>query len=85
MRAKKSEKFLSTATLMGLASHAMMGAAMALGFALLLVIVNPSGIARLLQDAGANVFIGTLVTTFGIGSALTGAVFMMTEENGPLS
>ncbi len=85
MRAKKSGKLLSTATLMRLATQAVMGTAMALCFALLLVIVNPSDIADLLRDAGANVFLGALVTTFGTGAALTGAVFMMTEDNGPLS
>lgn len=80
MRAKRPERLLSAATLMRLAGHAMMGVAMGLCFALTLVIANPSGIANLLQDAGPDVFIGTLVTTFGVGSALTGAVFMMAEE-----
>ncbi len=80
MRAKGPEKPPSAATLIRLASHAMMGVAMGLCFALTLVIANPSGITNLLQDAGPDVFIGTLVTTFGIGSALTGAVFMIAEE-----
>lgn len=80
MRAKGPEKPPSAATLMRLAGQAMMGVAMGLCFALTLAIANPSGIADLLQDAGPSVFIGALVTTFGIGSAVTGAVFMMAEE-----
>jgi hypothetical protein len=82
MRAKKPEKLLSTATLMRLAGHAMMGVAMGLCFALTLAFANPSGIAELLRDAGPSVFIGALVTTFGVGAALTGAVFIMTDETG---
>jgi hypothetical protein len=62
-----------------------MGAAMGLAFALLLVVVNPSGVAGLIQDGGSPaVFVGTLVTMFGVGAALTGAVLIATEENSPL-
>ncbi len=85
MRAKKPEKLLSTPTLLRLAGQAMMGVAMGLSFGLLLVIINPSDIAGLLQDGDPGVFVGALVTTFGIGAALTGALFMMTEEDGTLS
>ncbi len=83
MRVRKPSRLPSAAAAMNVAVQAMMGAAMGLSLALLLVIVNPSGIATLVHDgASPGVFVGTLVLSFGIGAALTGAVFMMTEERG---
>jgi len=55
-----------------------MGVAMGLAFALILILVDPSGIATLSQ--GITVFVGTLVLIFGIGATLTGVVFIMTED-----
>ena len=61
--------------------HAAMGVAMGLAFALILMVMDPSGIAALVQQEGNQVgAVGTLMLTFGIGAALTGAVFMMTED-----
>ena len=61
--------------------HAAMGVAMGLAFALILMVMDPSGTAALVQQEGNQVgAVGTLVLTFGIGAALTGAVFMMTED-----
>jgi hypothetical protein len=57
------------------------GVAMGLAFALILMVMDPSGIAALVQQEGNQVgAVGTLMLTFGIGAALTGAVFMMTED-----
>jgi hypothetical protein len=61
-----------------------MGVAMGLAFALVLILVDPSGIATLVGHGGSQgttVFVGTLVLTFGIGATLTGVVFIMTEDN----
>jgi len=55
-----------------------------LAFALILMVMDPSGTATLVQQEGnqvAAVGMGTLMLTFGIGAALTGAVFMMTEDD----
>ena len=64
--------------------HAAMGVAMGLAFALILILVDPAGIATLIDHGGSQgtaVFVGTLVLTFGIGATLTGAVFIMMENN----
>jgi hypothetical protein len=70
--------------LLKLVGHAAMGVAMGLAFALILILVDPSGIATLIDHGGSQgtaVFVGTLVLTFGIGATLTGAVFIMMENN----
>jgi hypothetical protein len=70
--------------LLKLVGHAAMGVAMGLAFALILILVDPSGIATLINHAGSQditVLVGTLVLIFGIGATLTGAVFIMTEDN----
>ena len=69
---------------MKLASNAAMGIAMALVFVLSLNVLDRSGIARLIdhsQGATVLVFVGTVVTTFGIGATLTGLILIMTEDN----
>jgi hypothetical protein len=61
-----------------------MGVAMGLAFALILILMDPSGIATLINhggNQGTAVFVGTIVLTFGIGATLTGVVFIMTEDD----
>lgn len=61
-----------------------MGVAMGLAFALILILVDPSGIATLIDlggSQGTTVFVGTLVLSFGIGATLTGLVFTTMENN----
>ncbi|WFU79361.1 hypothetical protein QA645_33435 [Bradyrhizobium sp. CIAT3101] len=63
-------------------THAMMGAALGLVFTLALILANPA-VAGLLNHGGhaaAFVFVGTMVTTFAIGAALTGVVFILNED-----
>lgn len=82
MKAKKPKELVLTATLMKLFGHAAMGVAMGLGFALVLIVMNP-GVATLIQDGGnpvTSVFVASFVLTFGIGATLTGAILMMMEE-----
>jgi hypothetical protein len=84
MQTKKPSGLLTPSGLLKLVVHAAMGVAMGLAFALILMVMDPSGIAALIQRGGSQdtaVFIGTLMLSFGIGAALTGAVFMMTEDN----
>ncbi|MDN4988534.1 hypothetical protein KUL72_27455 [Bradyrhizobium arachidis] len=86
MRAKKSpEKSPSLVSPTGairLMTQAMMGAAFGLAFTLALILANPA-VAELLNHGGraaAFVFVGTMVTTFAIGAALTGVVFILNEN-----
>lgn len=84
MRTKKSD-LISASGLIRLMTHAMMGAALGLGFSLALVLSNPA-VADLLNNGGseaAMVFALTLVTTFAIGAALTGAVFILIDDKQP--
>jgi hypothetical protein len=76
----------TTSILMKLAGNTVMGVAMGLLFVLTLNVIDQSGIARLLdhsdnQGTTVLVFVGTIVTTFGIGATLTGLVLIMTEDN----
>jgi hypothetical protein len=84
MRLRKPPGLMSPAGLTKLGAHAVMGVAMGLLFALAMTLISPSGIVFLAGD-GANpdntLSLGALVLTFAIGTTLTGAIFMMTEEN----
>jgi hypothetical protein len=77
---------LLLASVLKLAGHAAMGVAMGLVFALVLTLTNPSGIMTAIDQcptprATFAVFVSTVALTFGIGAALTGFFFMMTEDN----
>jgi hypothetical protein len=84
MRTKKPPGLISPTGLTKLVAHAAMGVAMWLLFALVVTLINPSGIVIFAGD-GANpdntVSLGALVLTFAIGATLTGIIFMMTENN----
>jgi hypothetical protein len=70
--------------LLKLVGHAAMGVALGLGFALILILMERSGVAVTADRGGSQVsleFVGMLVLSFGIGATLTGAVFMLTEDN----
>lgn len=84
MRTKKRLELLSPSGLLKLACHTAMGAALGLGFALMLVLIDPAEIATLIAHGGNQataVFVGTLVLTFAIGATLSGAVFILTEDH----
>ena len=69
MRTKKRLELLSPSGLLKLACHTAMGAALGLGFALMLVLIDPAEIATLIAHGGNQataVFVGTLVLTFAI-------------------
>jgi len=83
MRARKPSGLVTPSGLLRLVSHAAMGVAMGLAFALLLIIIAPAGSILLLQHGGAQSIttsVGALVLSFGIGAALTGGVFIMMED-----
>lgn len=84
MRTRKPSGLLTPSGILGLVGHAAMGIAMGLGFALILIVMDPSGIATLIDHSGSQgltVFVGSLVLTFAIGATLTGAVFIMMDDN----
>jgi hypothetical protein len=61
-------------------TQALMGAALGLAFTLTLILANPA-VAKLLNDGESGaVFVGTMVTTFSIGAALTGVVFILNGD-----
>jgi hypothetical protein len=84
LHTKKPSGLITPSGLLKLGSHAAMGVAMGLAFALVLMLADPSGIATLIAHGGTQavaVFVGTLVLTFGIGATLTGLVFIVTEDH----
>jgi hypothetical protein len=84
VRTKKPSGLVTPSGLLRLVGHAAMGVAMGLAFALIVMVMDPSGIATLIDNGGGQgttVFVSTLVLTFGIGATLTGAVFIMTEDD----
>jgi hypothetical protein len=84
MRTKKPAGLVSRSGMVRLLSHAAMGVAMGLAFALFLIHVNPSGIAALVERGGPHaltVLVGTLVLTFAIGATVTGVVFVIMEDD----
>lgn len=84
MPTKKRPGLASALGPVRLVNHAAMGVAMGLAFALLLALVDPAGIATLVVHGGRQaiaVFVGTIVLTFAIGATLTGAVFILTEDD----
>jgi hypothetical protein len=77
---------LLIASILKLAGHMAMGVAMGLVFALVLTLANPSGIMIVINQSATPramfaVFVSTAALTFGIGAALTGLVFMMTDDS----
>ncbi len=84
MHTRKPSGLITPSGLLKLGSHAAMGVAMGLAFALVLMLADPSGIATLIAHGGRQavaVFVGSLVLTFGIGATLTGLVFIVTEDH----
>lgn len=83
---RKRSSGQTTSVLMKLAGNTVMGVAMGLLFVFALNVLDQSGIARLI-DHGADqgttvlVFVGTIVTKFGIGATLTGLILIMMEDN----
>jgi hypothetical protein len=84
VQTRKPSGLVTPSWLLKLMGHAVMGVAMGLAFALILIVTDPSGISTLIADSGSqgmDVFFGALVVTFGVGATLTGVVFLMTEDH----
>jgi hypothetical protein len=84
MRAKKRSGPPKSAIALVVANHAAMGIALGLVFALILVWTPFYGVLTLINlsndpSATMETFVGTVVTMFGVGAALTG--FLLTMED----
>jgi hypothetical protein len=87
MRTQRRSILPTPSVALNLVSQTVMGIAMGLLFTLILAVADRSGVVRLVDqtaDQGSVfVFVGTIVTTFGIGATLTGLILMMIEKSGP--
>jgi hypothetical protein len=84
--AKRRSALIKPSVLLELASHAVMGAAVGLGFAFLETHLTALGVATLISysrapDAVRLIFVGTCAAGFGIGATLTGAALTLTENS----
>jgi hypothetical protein len=82
MRTKRPSGLASPSGLLRLVGDAAMGMAMGLAFAMLLMLIDPAGVA-LAGRGGWQImrFFGPLILTFGIGATLTGVVFVVAEKS----
>ena len=86
MRSRRPSARLKASALLELASHAAMGVALGLAFSLILIMIPAFGVSALIA-LGSNPhdillkFVGTCALMFGIGAALTGLVFKVTEDS----
>jgi len=86
MRPKKRSVLIKPSLVLELASHAAMGVAVGIAFALLVTHIPPLGIATLisysLDPAGTlQMFVGACAATFGIGATLTGLVITFADND----
>ena len=75
---------VSPSGLLRLVGHTAMGVAMGLAFALILILMDPSGVGTLIDHGGSQattVSVSTLVLIFSIGATLTGVVFILMEDD----
>jgi len=85
VRPKKRSALIKPSLLLEVASHAVMGVAVGLGFAFLVTHITALGVAALINysadpDAVMLMFVGACTMTFGIGATLTGLAITLTED-----
>jgi len=85
MRTRKRSPLLKPTVLLELAGNACMGAALGLTFALILTLTPAFGVSALIAlspnpDDILLTIVATCALMFGIGAALTGLVFRLTED-----
>jgi hypothetical protein len=84
VRTRKPPGLVSLSGLLRLVGHTAMGVAMGLAFALVLILIDPSGIVTLIDHGGSQAttaFVSTMVLIFSIGATLTGVVFILMEDD----
>jgi len=77
---------LKPTVLLELASHASMGVALGLTFALILIVTPAFGVGELMKVSSNRhdmllTLVGTCALMFGMGSALTALAFKLTEDD----
>jgi hypothetical protein len=85
-RSHFSHNSLRQQVLIELASHTVMGVAVGLAFALIMLTVDQYGIAGLINQGAAQgttrlEFVGFVVLAFALGVTLTGLAFMLTKDS----
>lgn len=85
MRAKRRSTHAMSGLVLAVASHAAMGVALGLVFALILTRTPFFGVLPLINlstDPATTmmVFVGTVISMFGIGAALTGLVLTLEDQ-----
>ncbi len=85
MRPKKRSNLPDAGKVFAVATHAAMGVALGLVFALILTWTPFFGVLALIRlsddpQVTLATFVGTVVVMFGIGAALTGFILMMEES-----
>lgn len=86
MRSRKRSALIDVSLIFGMAGHAAMGAALGLGFSLLLIGFDRFGLRPLIvhtvdPQRTTVVLAGTLMLVFAIGATLTGFVLTMMEKH----
>ena len=86
MRSRKRSVSIDASVVLETAGHAVMGAALGLGFSLVLMFFDRFGLKPLIAQAvdpqwTATVFAGTLTLAFAVGATLTGFVLTMMEKH----
>jgi hypothetical protein len=82
---KKRSNILSSGVVLAVAGHAAMGVALGLVFALIVIWSPLFGVLALINlstdpQTTVTVFVGAVVSMFGIGAALTGFILMMDDD-----
>jgi hypothetical protein len=86
MRKRKHFASMDVSLMLAMAGHAIMGAAIGLGFSFVLIFFDGFGLKPLITHAAdpqwtAVVFVGTLMLVFAVGATLTGLVLTMMEKH----
>lgn len=86
MRKRKQSASLDASLILAMASQAVMGAAIGLGFSFVLLFFDRFGLKPLIIHAADPqwtevVFVGTMMLVFAVGATLTGFVLTMMEKH----
>lgn len=86
MRKRKHSAWMDASLMLAMASQAVMGAAIGLGFSFVLLLFDRFGLKPLIIHAADPqwtevVFVGTMMLVFAVGATLTGFVLTMMEKH----
>ncbi len=86
MRSRKGSISVDMPFVLALAGHAAMGAAIGLGFSLVLILFDRFGLRPLIMHSvdprwTAVVFAGAMMLVFAVGASLSGFVLLMMDKH----